>query len=80
MSSTSTLEQVQQVMEDVFDRDDLAIKPETSADDIEEWDSLSHIRLIVALERRLKVRFKNADLDGLMNVGDLVELIDRKRG
>jgi acyl carrier protein len=80
MSSTSTLEQVRLVMEDVFDRDDLAISPATKADDIEEWDSLSHIRLIVAIERRLKIKFKNAELDGLMNVGDLVKLVDTKLG
>jgi acyl carrier protein len=80
MASTTTLEQVQQVMEDVFERDDLAIRPETCADDIAEWDSLSHLRLIAALEWRLKVKFKNAELNGLLNVGDLVSLIDTKRG
>jgi acyl carrier protein len=78
MSSPSTLEQVRLVMEDVFDLDDLVINPATHADDIEEWDSLSHIRLVVAIERRLKIKFKNAELDGLMNVGDLVKLIDVK--
>jgi len=80
MSPSSTLEQVRQVMEDVFDIDDLVITPATTAEDIEEWDSLSHIRLIVALERRLKIRFKNSELEGLMNVGDLVSVIDQKLG
>src|SRR5579859_2068140 len=80
MSSASTLEQVRLVMEDVFDLDNLAIGPGTNAEDIEEWDSLTHIRLIVAIERRMKVKFKNAELDGLMNVGDLVKLIDTKLG
>jgi len=58
----------------------LVITPATTAEDIEEWDSLSHIRLIVALERRLKIRFKNSELEGLMNVGDLVSVIDQKLG
>jgi acyl carrier protein len=80
MSSTATLEQVQEAMQDVFDLDDLTIGPETSAEDIEEWDSLSHIRLIVAIERRMKIKFKNAEVERLKNVGDLVELIDLKRG
>jgi acyl carrier protein len=80
MSSASTLEQVQQVMQDVFDLDDLTIGPETNADDIEEWDSLSHIRMIVAIERRMKIKFKNAELERLTNVGDLVKLIDTKLG
>jgi len=78
MSSTSTLEQVRLAMEDVFDLDDLRISPETTADDIEEWDSLSHIRLIVAIERRMKIKFSNAEVERLKNVGDLVELIDLK--
>jgi acyl carrier protein len=80
MSSTSTLEQVRLAMEDVFDLDDLTIGPETTADNIEEWDSLSHIRLIVAIERRMKIKFTNAEVERLKNVGDLVELIDLKRG
>jgi acyl carrier protein len=80
MSSTATLEQVQEAMQDVFDLDDLTIGPETSAEDIEEWDSLSHIRLIVAIERRMKIKFRNAELERLTNVGDLVKLIDTKLG
>jgi len=80
MSSISTLEQVRLAMEDVFDLDNLTIGPQTKADDIEEWDSLSHIRLIVAIERRMKIRFRNAELERLTNVGDLVKLIDTKLG
>ncbi len=67
-------------MEDVFEIDDLQLTPATTAADLEEWDSLSHIRLIVALERRLKIKFKNSELEGLMNVGDLVKVIDGKIG
>jgi acyl carrier protein len=80
MSSTATLEQVRLVMEDVFEIDDLQISAATTAADLDEWDSLSHIRLIVALERRLKIKFKNTELEGLMNVGDLVKVIDGKVG
>jgi acyl carrier protein len=67
-------------MEDVFDLDELSLTPGTTADDIEEWDSLSHIRLIVALERRFKIKFRNSELEGLMNVGDLIRVIDGKIG
>ncbi len=63
-------------MEDVFDIDNLSLTPETTANDIEEWDSLSHIRLIVAVERRFKIEFKNADIGNLKKVGDLVDLIN----
>ncbi|MBV8594029.1 MAG: acyl carrier protein [Caulobacteraceae bacterium] len=80
MSSSDTLETLREIMEDVFDVDDLAISPATTAEDIEEWDSLSHIRLIVAVERRFKIKFRTAEIEGLQNVGELVRAIDAKRG
>ncbi len=78
--TSQTLEQVREIMQDVFDVDDLEVTPATTAEDIEEWDSLSHIRLVVAIERRFKIRFKNAEIVGLQNVGELVEAIDGKTG
>jgi len=78
MSSDQILSQVRAIMEDVFDVDDLSVTPTTSAEDIEEWDSLSHIRLIVAVERKFKIKFKTAEIEGLKNVGDLVSVIGAK--
>ena len=78
MASTDTLETIRLLMEDVFDVDDLSISDATSAEDIEEWDSLSHIRLIVAIERKFGIKFKNSEIEGLMNVGDLVRVVDGK--
>ncbi len=75
---SSTLETIRLIMEDVFDVEDLQIQPSTTAEDVEEWDSLSHIRLIVACERKFKVKFKNSEIEGLMDVGDLVNAIDAK--
>jgi len=66
-------------MEDVFDVDDLNIDDRTTAQDIEEWDSLSHVRLMVAIERRFGIRFKNSEIEALQNVGDLVKVIDAKK-
>lgn len=65
-------------MESVFDVDDLSITPDTTAEDIEEWDSLSHIRLVVAIERRFKFKFSTTEVEGLTNVGDLARLIEAK--
>jgi acyl carrier protein len=78
MSSDQILPQVRALMEDVFDIDDLSVTPATTAEDIEEWDSLSHIRLIVAVERKFKIKFKTAEIEDLKNVGDLVNLIGVK--
>lgn len=77
--SESTLETIREIMIDVFDiDDDLAISNATSADDIEEWDSLSHIRLIVAVERNFGIKFTNSEIESLENVGELIALIEAK--
>ena len=80
MSSRDLLLEIQDIMRDVFDVDDLVISENTSADDVEEWDSLSHIRLIVAIEREFGFKFKNSEIESLKNVGDLIKLIQSKAG
>jgi acyl carrier protein len=80
MSRSEILDQIRGVMADVFDLD---LEPgdvtsETTADDIEEWDSLSHIRLMVAVERKFKVKFTNSEIESLKRVGDLVALVEAK--
>jgi len=80
ISKLDTLDQVRDIMMDVFDLDDLTIGESTTAEDVEEWDSLHHIRLIVAIERRFKTRFSTVEVESMQNVGDLIRLIDRKVG
>lgn len=80
MSENDLMSRVRDIMEDTFDEDDLVITPETTADDIEDWDSLSHIRLIVAIERAFGIKFSNAEIEGLGNVGELVAAISAKTG
>lgn len=76
---SALLERLQEIMADVFDDDDLTITVETTADDVEDWDSLSHIRLMVAIEREFGVKFSNAEIEGLTNVGELIDLIKQKQ-
>jgi acyl carrier protein len=80
MSSRDLLLEIQDIMRDVFDVDDLVISESTSAEDVEEWDSLSHIRLIVAIERKYGFKFKNSEIESLKNVGDLGKLIQSRVG
>lgn len=63
---------------DIFDDDNLQITEKTCADDIDDWDSLNHINLIVGIEKRLNLKFSLAELKLLENVGDMIELILRK--
>lgn len=68
-------EGVQEIFRDNFDDEDLIITRETSADDIEDWDSLEQINLLTAMEKKFGLKFKLEDVRGLENVGDLLDLI-----
>ena len=63
---------------DVFGNPSLVVQDSTTADDVEGWDSLTHIDLIVALENRFRVKFTTGEVGKLANVGDLVNLIKSK--
>ena len=80
MTSVKILDTIRGIMSDVFDvdLDEGSVTPDTTANDIEEWDSLSHIRLIVAIERKFSVKFKNSEIESLKRVGDLVALVQAK--
>jgi acyl carrier protein len=80
MTSSKILDTIRGIMNDVFDvdLDEGSVKPDTTANDIEEWDSLSHIRLIVAIERKFNIKFKNSEIESLKRVGDLVALVQAK--
>jgi acyl carrier protein len=62
----------------VFDLPDLTLKREMTADDLEDWDSLTHINLIVAAEKEFKVKFTTSEVAKLSNVGDLIDTISKK--
>lgn len=64
-----------EIFEDVFDEDALRITPELSAKDVDGWDSLTHIRLILTIEKAFKIKFSTSEIGKLENVGDLVQLI-----
>lgn len=79
MTTTAhVLSQINEIFKDVLENDMLVIKPETTADDIEEWDSLSHIQLIVAIEKHFKVRFTSSEINNFKNVGEMTEAIVKK--
>lgn len=67
-----------QLFRQVFDEDDIQLAPEMTADDIDAWDSLSHVNLIVAIEAEFDIRFSQKELLTFKNVGDLQENIRSK--
>lgn len=74
----NTKERLQNVFRDVFDDDEIVITDETTADDIEEWDSLTHIQLVVAIEKEFGFKFTIIETIKLKNVGEFIALIDSK--
>lgn len=80
MTEDEIYAKVTDVFRDVFDDDDLTPTAQTVAADVEEWDSLSHIRLILSLEQAFGIRFSTVEVGSMENVGDLVRLIQGKTG
>jgi acyl carrier protein len=70
---------LQPIFQDVFDRSDLIVTRESNADSVDGWDSLAHITLINAIEQEFHVDFALGELEALKNVGEMVDLIERKR-
>lgn len=64
-----------EVFRDVFDDEDLIITDSTTADDIEDWDSLEHISLIAAVEKAFKMRFTMKEVSGMKNVGEMISIL-----
>jgi len=67
-----------EIFEDVFDEDSMNITPELSAKDVAGWDSLTHIRLLLSIEKAFKIKFSTSEIGKLKNVGDLVTLIQAR--
>lgn len=75
MNTEEVIKEVNAIFIDVLDDEDIVLKPETTADDIEDWDSLNHIQLVVAVEKHFNIRFTSAQIQSFQNVGDMCQFI-----
>ena len=80
MMESDVIEKMNPIFQDVFDDETIVVTPATVAADVEGWDSLAHIRLIVALEQAFAVRFSAAEASSFENVGQVVSSIIAKGG
>jgi acyl carrier protein len=78
MERNDILARVQAVFRDELELDELVLNEETTADDVEEWDSLSHIQLVVAIEKAFGIKFTSREILSWDNVGDLIDSIEKK--
>jgi len=76
----TTIEKLNDIFRMVFENDEINIRPETTANDIDGWDSLSHVNLILAVEDGFGIRFAERELLAFKNVGDLLRSLEKKFG
>lgn len=67
-----------EIFRDVLDNDEIELQDSTTADDIEEWDSLGHIQLVVAIEKAFGLKFQSSEIISWKNVGEMVDAIESK--
>lgn len=78
MERTEIFDKLNDIFVDVLDLDEVTLTDSTTADDIEEWDSLSHVQLVVAIEKAFGVKFTSLEIMKWKNVGELVDSIAQK--
>lgn len=78
MTEPELYDALNQVFRQVLEDDTLVLTPETTADNVDGWDSMNHIFIVVELEKRFGVKFQAAEMEELKNVGELVALVREK--
>jgi acyl carrier protein len=75
MDEAQVYEQLTEIFHSVFDDDSIELTPQLSAKDVDGWDSLSHIRLMLTIEKSFRIKMSTSEIGRLKDVGDLVSLI-----
>jgi acyl carrier protein len=78
MNKATILSEVQEIIADVLGQPDLKINPETTAEDVDGWDSFSHINIVVAIEAHFGIKIHTGEIEELRNVGELVDIVEKK--
>jgi acyl carrier protein len=78
MTTEDVYKKLTETFHSVFDDDSIVLKPELAASDVDEWDSLAHVRLMLTIEKSFGIKFSAPEIGRLKNVGDLAVLIQSK--
>jgi acyl carrier protein len=79
MEKSELLKQVNDIFIDTLDNEDIVLTYDTTANDVEDWDSLNHIQLVVAIEKHFKIRFTSHEIQSWKNVGEMLDCILAKK-
>jgi acyl carrier protein len=78
MTKADILEVLTELFREIFDDDSIVLTSATAAKDIDGWDSFVHVTISIGIEERFRIKFQTAEIETLLNVGDMIDLIDRK--
>ena len=78
MDNAAIIQEIQPIFRDVLDQPSLQLSEESNASNVDDWDSLAHVNLIVAIEKHYRIKFALGELQDLKNVGEMAQLIQRK--
>jgi acyl carrier protein len=79
MERVQKLKEINEIFKDVLENNALEISEATRAADVDEWDSLMHIQLIVAIEKHFKIKFTSVEIRTWQNVGEMISCILSKK-
>lgn len=78
MDRIDILGAINEIFVETLDNEEIKINESTTADDVEDWDSLTHIQLVVAVEKKFKIRFTSKEIQSWANVGEMINCIQEK--
>jgi acyl carrier protein len=78
MEHSKIIQQLNEIFIDILDNEDISLTEETKAKDVDGWDSLTHIQLVVAIEKHFKIRFTAREIQSWRNVGEMLTCLEEK--